>query len=34
MTTDELTKLGVEVGSTRGRRDVAKEWLTDQGLLQ
>jgi osmoprotectant transport system substrate-binding protein len=34
MTTDELTKLGVKVGvDNEDIGDVAKQWLTDQGLL-
>ena len=34
MTTEELTKLGVKVGVDKRRSsDVAKQWLTDQGLL-
>ena len=34
MTTDELTKLGVEVAvDNKDVGDVAKEWLTDNGLL-
>ena len=35
MTTDELTKLGVKVGvENEDVADAAKQWLTDQGLLQ
>ena len=35
MTTDELTKLGVKVGvDNEDVADVAKEWLTEQGLLK
>ena len=34
MTTDELTKLGVKVGvDNEDLEDVAKQWLTDNGLL-
>ena len=34
MTTDELTKLGVKVGvDNEDVGDVAKQWLTDNGLL-
>ena len=34
MTTDELTKLGVKVGvDKKDIGDVAKQWLTDNGLL-
>ena len=34
MTTEELTKLGVEVDvNKRDVAEVAKEWLTAQGLL-
>ena len=34
MTTEELTKLGVKVGvDNEDVADVAKQWLTDQGLL-
>ncbi len=34
MTTEELTKLGVKVGvENEDIGDVAKQWLTDQGLL-
>ena len=35
MTTEELTKLGVEVDvDNEDVGDAAKQWLTDQGLLQ
>ncbi len=34
LTTDELTKLGVEVAvQQKNIADVAKAWLTDKGLL-
>lgn len=34
MTTEELTGLGVKVGvDNEDITDVAKQWLTDQGLL-
>ena len=35
LTTEELTKLGVEVAvDQKDVADVAKEWLTDEGLLK
>ena len=35
MTTEELTKLGVLVAvDQKDIEDVAKEWLTQQGLVQ
>jgi len=34
MTTEELTALGVKIGvDNEDISDVAKQWLTDQGLL-